>query len=251
MHRMSRSDRVLASLLAVILIVIATVIPQSHRVQAEAEALSLPKLDLLDHEAPSTTVAPTTTTTTTVPATTTTIEPPTTTVEPTTEATEPPTVPATIRRVVRTTSAPTSPPVTEAPTTVATESPAPAPVETPVPASSLCVSKYGDPSPDWLTPATILAAGWPESQVTNVCKIVGCESNFHSGSVARAGRSTEVTGLMQIMPRSQPWSKILADHGWTRDSLLDPMINLTVAHEGWALMGSVWSRQQWSCASVL
>ena len=211
------------------------------------------RVDALDHEPPpsttapsTTTLAPATTTTTTVEVTTTAPEPPTTTeVEaqattssrprprPTTSA-APVTEPATT--VPATTTTPEAPPET---TTVVTEAPAPAP-------GPLCTSVYGSPAPEWLAGA-ISAAGWPGDQMTNVCKIAGCESNFHPTSHGSSG----VYGLMQVMARSLPWSTIMAAHGWSRDDLYDPVVNLTVAHEGWAQMGSAWSSSQWSCTYAL
>jgi len=246
---MTRTDRILLGVLTITLVTVAAVVPRSSPA-AQAAPTVPPKIDLLDHEAPSTTTLATTTTTL-APTTTTTAAPPETTVAteaPTTTepVTEPPTdPPTTARRVVRATPPTEAPVVTEAPPTTAvpvTEAPA-APIT-----SGLCASKYGSLSPDWLTPATIMAGGWPEAQVSNVCKIIGCESNFHEGSWNHASNTR---GLLQIMGNSLPWTNIMAAHGWTQADLFDPMVNLTVGYEGWALMGSVWKTSQWSCATVL
>lgn len=105
--------------------------------------------------------------------------------------------------------------------------------------------RTGEQSPDWLTPALLAAAGWPEDTWWSVCRVASCESNWRADAYGPLG----TWGMMQIMARSRPWSVILAGHGWAAVDLLDPLVNLTVAYEGYLAIGSTFGGDGgWTCA---
>lgn len=113
-----------------------------------------------------------------------------------------------------------------------------------------CVALNGTPSPPWLSYQLVEAAGWPRAEARNVCRLVGCESVFDPTSVGRY--RPPVYGLAQLMATSLPWSALLAAHGWTAADLLDSLRNLTIAREGWELLGRRYNAPGgWQCAGAL
>lgn len=86
-----------------------------------------------------------------------------------------------------------------------------------------CISKYGTPSPEWLTVRLLTNAGWPPSQHQKLCRVIGCESNFRFNETS-VHRGKTYYGLFQLQAYS--WAKRWRELGYTDADMLTAEGNL-------------------------
>lgn len=92
------------------------------------------------------------------------------------------------------------------------------------PAFAGCTSKYGSQSPPEVN-AAIASSSWPQAQWDKVCRVAGCESNFHYDEIGRNGRF-RYYGMLQAQ---ETWRQRWQALGLTDDDMLTPAGNLKFA----------------------